>query len=345
MPDIQSTPSNNLQVAIVILTWNGLHHLQKFLPSVVRSTYQKLEIFVADNASTDETIPFLQKNYPQIKIISLPENYGYAGGYNRTLAQIDADVFILLNSDVKVTPGWIEPVIELMISDENIAACQPKLLMFDNKELFECAGACGGWIDVLGYPFARGRVFDDVEKDAGQYNVTAPCFWASGAALFVRSKAFKDAGGFDDFFFAHQEEIDLCWRLQNMGYKIYCEPRSVVYHVGGGTLPKTNSRKTFLNFRNNLLMIFKNSSPASLLWKLPVRFILDWLAALQFLKKDKTLAKAVLLAHTAFLKRIFSPQFKRSRGNKPLAGIYKGSLVWQYFINKRKTFVEIVKES
>ena len=247
-------------VAIVILNFNGRNYLEKFLPSVIASTYPNKRIIVADNASSDDSIAFIQNNFPSVEIIALDKNYGFAGGYNEALSKIESDYYILLNSDVEVTPGWIEDMITLMEADKNIAACQPKILSFYNKNYFEHAGACGGWIDALGYAFARGRIFDICEEDKGQYNTNQKVFWATGAALCIRAKCFHEMGGFDAHLFAHMEEIDLCWRLQRKGYAVYCCPSSVVYHVGGGTLPKTNSRKTYLNFRNNLIILFKNLS-------------------------------------------------------------------------------------
>ncbi len=237
------------EVAVVILNWNGRTYLERFLPFVISSTYNNLRVIVADNASTDGSIEMLREKFPSVEIIINPENEGFAKGYNTALKQIDSPYYVLLNSDVEVSRGWITNIIRLMERDELIAACQPKILSYNQKFKFEYAGACGGWIDKYGYPFARGRVFDHCEKDEGQYNTAEECFWASGAAMFVRSKVFHEAGGFDEFFFAHQEEIDLCWRLQKKGFKIYCEPSSVVYHVGGGTLPVGDKRKVFLKFR------------------------------------------------------------------------------------------------
>ena len=245
-------------IAIVILNWNGRKYLEQFLPSVLASTYAGKEIIVADNASTDDSIAFLSGYYPQVRVITLDRNYGFAGGYNQALKQVDSDYYVLLNSDVEVEPGWIEPILELMESDHSIGVCQPKIKMFANRELFEYAGAAGGWLDFLGYPFARGRVFDVCEQDRGQYDAAGPVFWASGAAMFVRAALYHRLGGLDGYFFAHQEEIDFCWRLQLADYKVYTCPQSVVYHVGGGTLPKGNERKVFLNFRNNLIMLAKN---------------------------------------------------------------------------------------
>jgi GT2 family glycosyltransferase len=225
-------------VAVVILNWNGRNYLEKFLPSVMSSVYANVEVVIADNASTDDSVSFIRKNYPHLRIIQHTKNEGFAKGYNSALKQIDSKYYVLLNSDVEVTSDWITPVIELMEADEKIAACQPKLLSYHNKAYFEYAGASGGWIDTLGYPFTRGRIFETCEKDNGQYDEAVPCFWATGAALFVKASAYWEAGGLDEYFFAHQEEIDLCWRLKSLGYEVYVQPQSVVYHVGGETLRK-----------------------------------------------------------------------------------------------------------
>ena len=254
-------------VAIVILNWNGRKFLEQFMPAVLASTYPNKRVIVADNASTDDSILFLNEHFPSVEIIRNETNEGFAKGYNTALKKVTADYYVLLNSDVEVPENWIEPVISLMETDPLIAACQPKILTFDNRSFFEYAGACGGWIDKFGYPFSRGRVFDTRETDSGQYDFVQQCFWASGAAFFIRAKLYHEMGGLDEYFFAHQEEIDLCWRLQLSGYKIFVQPASVVYHVGGGTLPRGNSRKTFLNFRNNLIMIYKNQPWLSLIWK------------------------------------------------------------------------------
>ncbi|MFN0080892.1 MAG: glycosyltransferase family 2 protein [Ferruginibacter sp.] len=333
-------------VAVVILNWNGKHFLDKYLQSVLNSSYKNLKIIVADNASTDDSIPFLQKNYPTVQILINKTNEGFAKGYNTALAQVTADYFVLLNSDVEVTTGWIEPIIELMEKDKLIGACQPKLLDEKNKTIFEYAGACGGWIDTFGYPFARGRILDKLEEDKGQYNNAVPCFWASGAAMFVKAPLFTLLGGFDEYFFAHQEEIDLCWRMQRAGYSIYVQPASVVYHVGGGTLPKGNTKKTYLNFRNNLIMIYKNSNAAPLLIKLPFRFGLDALAAYGGLfAGDVGHFVAIAKAHFHFAGWVF---FHRKKApvlkavNKKLNGTYKGSILWRYYVKNKKTFSEIV---
>lgn len=334
-------------VALVILNWNGKNFLEKFLPSVVLSDYENLELIVADNASTDDSIKFLEQNYPSIKIILNGANEGFAKGYNTALKQVTADYYILLNSDVQVTPGWITPVISLMETDKAIAACQPKILSFENKNKFEYAGASGGWIDKFGYPFTRGRIFDFCENDEGQYNNTSEIFWATGAAMFVRASVYHEQNGFDEYFFAHQEEIDLCWRMQRAGHKIFVVPSSVVYHVGGGTLPAGNKRKVFLNFRNNLVMLSKNLPVGEKIWKIPFRILLDNMAAFQALTKgDFITFKAIQKAHFYFLNWFFLRKKQNDLRKKHLAtlhGTYNGSIVWQYFIKKRKTFSEILQ--
>lgn len=333
-------------VAVVILNWNGRKFLQQFLPSVIASVYGNLSVVVADNASTDDSVSFVKENYPQIKIIKNETNEGFAKGYNSALKKVEADYYVLLNSDVEVTPNWIKPVIDLMESDAAIAVCQPKLLAFDNKAQFEYAGACGGWIDKFGYPFARGRIFDICEKDNGQYDTAEECFWASGAAMFVKAKLYHEAGGLDEFFFAHQEEIDFCWRVQLAGYKVMVQPASVVYHVGGGTLPKDNKRKTFLNFRNNLIMLAKNLSFGVAIWKIPFRMCLDSLSAWRGLfSGDAGFFIAVIKADWHFMGWLLF-QKKRSvfatKRTGKVNGWLKGSVAWAHFIKKKKTFFEIV---
>jgi len=333
------------RVAVVILNWNGKVLLEQFLPSLGRSSYPNLELVVVVNGSTDHSVSFLQQQYPQIKTIILSENLGYAGGYNAALQQVEADYYILLNSDVEVSPGWVEPLIELMETHTNVAASQPKLLSFHHKNKFEYAGASGGWIDSLGYPFARGRVLEHCETDHGQYDKAAPIFWASGAAFCVRAKAFHEMNGFDASFFAHQEEIDLCWRLQRKGYQIYSCPQSVVWHVGGSTLPKGNSQKTFLNYRNNLWMLAKNLPVGTLCWVLPIRFALDALAAYKSLfSGDPGYWWAVAKSHFALIGKLIKG-FEDTQSVYPkkntLLGRYKGSIVFDYFIKGKKTFLEI----
>ena len=333
-------------VAIVILNWNGRHFLEQFLPSVIASTYSNKRVIIADNASSDDSVLFLQQHYPQVQIIKNQSNEGFAKGYNTALQQIDSDYYVLLNSDVEVMQGWIEPIINLMESNARIGACQPKILMHANKHLFEYAGASGGWIDSFGYPFARGRVFNELEEDKGQYDTAQPCFWATGAALFVRADLYHILGGLDEYFFAHQEEIDFCWRLQLAGYNVYVQPASVVYHVGGGTLPKGNQQKDFLNFRNNLMMLAKNYHPATALWKIPFRMGLDVIAAYKELFSGNGNGYiAIAKAHINFFKwLLFNKKqsvFPISKKGK-LGGLYNGSIVWQYFVKKKTTFSEII---
>ncbi|MFT3981780.1 MAG: glycosyltransferase family 2 protein [Ferruginibacter sp.] len=334
------------EVAIVILNWNGRKYLEQFLPSVMSSTYANKRVIVADNASTDDSVSFLKQNYPQVELLINPTNEGFAKGYNTALKQVTSDYYVLLNSDVEVTPGWIEPVIELMESDWHIACCQPKLLAYHRKDHFEYAGAAGGWLDHLGYPFARGRIFEDCEADAGQYDNAADCFWATGAAMFVRAAVYHEMKGLDEYFFAHQEEIDFCWRLQLAGYKVMVQPASVVYHVGGGTLPQGNKRKTFLNFRNNLIMLYKNLSAGEALKKIPFRFVLDGIAGWKALfSGDATTFIMIIKAHLHFLWWLFFEQKQSvfpTRTGEVSGAVYRGSIVWDYFIKKKKTFSEIV---
>ena len=349
MVDNDNTAFTNTRsplVAVVILNWNGKEFLEKYLNYVIASTYQNKKIIIADNASTDDSINFLKQHFPTVEIIVNKTNEGFAQGYNTALKQITADYFVLLNSDVEVTPGWIEPIVALMEKDKMIGACQPKLMDEKNKKYFEYAGACGGWIDTFGYPFARGRVLEQMEEDKGQYNKATPCFWASGAAMFVRAVLYNSLGGFDEYFFAHQEEIDLCWRMQIAGYKIYVEPASVVYHVGGGTLPKGNSKKTYLNFRNNLIMIYKNSSAGALFLKMPIRFGLDALAAYKGLfAGDAGYFIAIIKAHLHFAQWVLFQEKKPKQlkiKNVELHGTYHGSILWQYYCRNKKTFSEFI---
>lgn len=336
----------NPKVAIVILNWNGRKYLQQFLPSVLASTYANYEVVVADNASTDDSVQFTSQCFPTVTIICLPQNWGFSRGYNQALKQVTADYYVLLNSDVEVAPGWIEPVIELMEKDEITGACQPKILMYNNRLCFEYAGGAGGWLDRFGYPFARGRVFDYCEEDTGQYNSAKPVFWASGAALFVRAGLFHHVKGFDEYFFAHQEEIDLCWRLQLAGFRVMACPASVVYHVGGGTLPKGNERKVFLNFRNNLIMLTKNLPITQAVWKVPFRMLLDAVSAWKsLLSGEATYFFAVMRAHAGFVRWLLFGKKKSCfppRKTGLLLGWYNGSVVWKHFVSGKKTFAEIV---
>ncbi|MFA6946424.1 MAG: glycosyltransferase family 2 protein [Pedobacter sp.] len=334
-------------VAAVILNWNGLKYLEKFLPSVIASTYPNLEIVVGDNASTDNSVAFLRENYPSVRVIINDQNYGFAGGYNRILEQVDAEYFILLNSDVEVAANWIEPMVHMMESEPYIAVAQPKILSFNKKDHFEYAGAAGGYIDSLGYPFCRGRIFDTVEPDQGQYDDVSEIFWASGAALFIKQKNWIEIGGLDGDFFAHMEEIDLCWRLKNKGYMIVFSPKSKVYHLGGGTLNAESPFKTYLNFRNNLVLLQKNLPFGRACLVIFIRFGLDLLSLLKYLIDGKPKnAIAISKAHFYFLGNIFkntkkARSIKISDFNKK--GLYKGSIVWQYFIKKKKTFSSLYK--
>lgn len=333
------------KVAVVILNWNGLEYLKRFLPSVFKSTYPNLDIIIGDNASTDASVSFVSDNFPDARIIENDQNYGFAGGYNKILEQLDHDYFILLNSDVEVTEHWIEPVISLMESDTLIAAAQPKLLAYANKHLFEYAGAAGGFIDKYGYPFCRGRIFDTVEEDKGQYDGNSEIFWASGAALFIKRSKWIEAGGLDSDFFAHMEEIDLCWRLKNLGYKImYCSD-SKVYHVGGGTLNAENPFKTYLNFRNNLVLLLKNLPSNKTLPIIFIRFWLDLISLIKFLLDGKPQnAGAVSKAHVYFFKNLSKNMQKArsiSKNQFNQAGMYNKSIVWQYFVKGIKKFRDL----
>ncbi|HEY1024077.1 MAG TPA: glycosyltransferase family 2 protein, partial [Sphingobacteriaceae bacterium] len=328
----------------VILNWNGKHHLAEYLPSVVRSGYPNLEIIVGDNASSDGSVDYLIEKFPEVRIIRNDENYGFAGGYNQVLSQVDADYFVLLNSDVEVTPNWIEPVITLMETDNTIAAAQPKLLSYTNREKFEYAGAAGGFIDFLGYPFCRGRVFDTVETDTGQYDQSSEVFWATGAALFVKRNYWNEVGGLDADFFAHMEEIDLCWRLKNRGYKIMYCAESTVFHLGGGTLSTESPYKTYLNFRNNLVMLHKNLPAMQAIVIIFLRFWLDFISLLRFLIDGKKRnAMAINKAHTNFFRSFFRTVKKRHGHTRNFNsfGFYGGSIVWNYFVLKKKTFSQL----
>ena len=332
----------NISVAIVILNWNGKSFLEKFLPSVISGS-PNAEVIVADNDSTDDSIAFMQENYPDIRLIINESNGGYAKGYNDALKQVEADYYVLLNSDIEVKAGWVEPLVALMESDKQIAACQPKLLAYHEKNKFEYAGAAGGYIDKWGYPFCRGRVFNSLEEDHQQYEDVVEVFWASGAAMFVRASAFWEVGGLDEDFFAHMEEIDLCWRLKNQGYKIMVEPKSVVYHVGGGTLPKNSPRKTYLNFRNNFYLLYKNLPRKDFYQVFLFRLIWDGIAGLKFLAeghwKDTI---AVIKAHFHFYVNLRRSFKKRERiEQKPVSMIYQKNIVNQHFLFRKKKYSEL----
>jgi GT2 family glycosyltransferase len=333
--------------AVVILNYNGKSWLEKFLPSVLKFS-GNARIIVADNRSTDDSISFLQSNFPSVDRIEIPDNLGFCGGYNFALKQIGEKYYVLLNSDVEVTPGWIEPIIRLLESNSNIAAAQPKILSYHNKFFFEYAGAGGGYIDALGYPFCRGRIFNDIEEDLNQYNDSKKIFWASGACLFIRNACYHQMNGLDEDFFAHMEEIDLCWRLQRAGYEIFYEGQSKVYHVGGGTLAVSNPRKTYLNFKNGLSLIFKNLPISQLIWKFPLRLFLDWIASFKFLLDGSVQDfRAVWRAHFNFIKGIRKEVIKRKTNSKMAktnlneSVAYNGLLVVDYFLLKKKSFKDL----
>ncbi len=335
----------SVTVTVVILNFNGRNYLEQFLPSVMATNYPQLGVVVADNGSTDDSVAYLQIAYPSVRILQNTKNEGFAGGYNWALQQVESDYYILLNSDVAVAQNWVGSIIALMEADKNIAACQPKILSYNHPALFEYAGAAGGWIDYLGYPFSRGRVFDICEHDKGQYNTTEPIFWASGAAMFVRAKVFHELKGFDPYFFAHQEEIDLCWRMQIAGYGIMACTDSVVYHLGAGTLPR-GGRKVYLNFRNNLIMMSKNLPGRELWWKLPYRFLLDAVSAWKgLLTGEPYFFSAIVKAHIAFV-YWFITRFEWNAKPKPalqsLNGVYARSVVWNYFFQSKQRFLEII---
>jgi GT2 family glycosyltransferase len=336
------------QVAVVILNWNGRHYLQQFLPAVCKhSDLPDTEIIVVDNGSSDDSISFLHKNFPGVRVIELQQNHGFAMGYCLALAEINATYYLLLNSDVEVTPNWLVPLIETMEANPSLGACMPKLLAYDQQDYFEYAGASGGFIDRYGYPFCRGRILSTLEKDTGQYDDFRHIFWASGACMFVRASAYNKTGGLDCEFFAHMEEIDLCWRMQRLGYTIAVVPKSTVYHVGGGTLPNNTSRKLYLNYRNNLFLLFKNLPIFQLIPVIFIRMLLDGMSALVYLCSGSVpFFIAVIRAHLAFQRRI--PMLIKKR--KQLRGtirtgkfneIYQGSIVFDFFIKRKRYFSQL----
>ncbi len=328
-------------VAVVILNWNGRAFLEEFLHTVIKHTHAGVPIVVADNASADDSLEWLARQHPDIRVIEFDSNHGFAGGYNLALEKVASEYYVLLNSDIEVTAGWLDPLLSYMNQHPEVAACQPKILSHTDPSCFEYAGASGGFLDVLGYPFCRGRVFDLIEKDEGQYNLPIDVFWATGACLMIRSAAFFDAGGFDSRFFAHMEEIDLCWRLQLKGHRIGVVPQSAIFHVGGGTLPRTSPRKTFLNFRNSLYLIAKNLPSRFFYFLLPIRLGLDSMAALKFLftgyRKD---AMAVFKAYVAFF-RLMIPLRKECNARQLPALLYRRSIVLDYFLLGKKRFSEL----
>lgn len=331
-----------IKTSVVILNWNTRQQLETFLPYLIKYTSgSETEIVVADNASNDDSVSFVQTNYPEIRIIRLDKNYGFAEGYNRALKQIDAQYFVIINSDIEVTPGWLEPLISSLDSDKQVTACMPKLLSYYQRDTFEYAGAAGGYIDYLGYPFCKGRIFDYLEKDQGQFTGTYEVFWATGACIAVKADIFRQIGGFDPYFFAHMEEIDLCWRMKNLGYKILCNTDSTIYHVGGGTLPKSNPRKTYLNFRNNLILLHKNLSFFRKLYILPIRFVMNFMSIAKYLKaKNKPDAIAVFNAYFGYFRYLFVKKQKVNIQQYP-SHIYPRSIVMDFFIHKKIKYSEL----
>lgn len=335
-----------MKVAVVILNYNGKKYLGEFLPSVVKYS-EGHRVIVADNCSTDDSVDFVKNNFPSVELLCLPNNAGYSAGYNAALARVtNVDYHVLLNSDVEVTANWIAPVINSMVK-HNAVAAQPKVLSYHQKTHFEYAGAAGGFIDTLGYPFCRGRIFFEVEKDNGQYNDDLQIFWATGACLFIKADVFDQLGGFDPDFFAHMEEIDLCWRINSTGNKIIYCGHSTVYHVGGGTLNKSNPHKTYLNFRNGFALLYKNYSIPELWLKLPIRLFLDIIAAVKFFLFDSAAdGWAVIKAHIHFWRDITRNKSKRN-ATKPLNSkytrniIFQGSVVSEYFLKGKKHFTQL----
>ena len=337
------------KVAIVILNWNGAKMLAQYLPTVLNYSRDEATVYVADNASTDNSLDLLRREFPECKLVVLNENWGFAEGYNKALQQVEAEYYVLLNSDIEVTHHWLTPLIEFMDVHPEVAACQPKLLSMKDRDAFEYAGACGGYLDRYGYPFCRGRLFETLEKDNGQYDYATEVLWATGAALMIRSKDYWEVGGLDGRFFAHSEEIDLCWRLRIRGRKIYCLPDSYVYHVGGATLPKSNSKKTFLNFRNNLMMLYKCLPDEDFSHVMKWRLFLDYLAAFEMLilKQDMGDFKAVLKARRAFNRKKDELKADRkaiqeSRVEKDIPEHTRFSLLWQYYVRGRRRFSQLM---
>jgi GT2 family glycosyltransferase len=326
-----------MKIAIVILNWNGKMLLEEFLPSIFENSNDS-DIYIADNASTDDSLEFVKEQYPNFNIIRNTSNGGYAKGYNDALKEIEADVFCLLNNDVEVTENWLEPIRSLLIKEKNTAIVQPKILDYKNKSHFEYAGAAGGFIDKYGYPYCRGRIFNHIEKDNGQFNDTADIFWATGACLFIRKSVLENLRGFDESFFAHMEEIDLCWRAKNKGYDIKYVGASTIYHLGGATLSNTNPQKTYLNFRNSLFTLTKNA-PGNIFFLILTRLILDGVAGVRFVLQLKLNHMfAIIRAHFSFYNKLSTLLTFRKTQQKKAIYAHKKSIVWLYFIKNRNTF-------
>lgn len=338
------------KVAVVILNWNGINYLRKFLPALVSHTPQDYaSLYVADNGSSDSSVAWLKENMPEIQVIGLMENHGFAEGYNLALQQIEATYFVLLNSDVEVTENWLEPLYRMMEENEEIAACMPKIKSYNDPSYFEYAGAAGGYIDKYGFPFCRGRIFHHTEEDLGQYDQPKDIFWASGACLMIRSDIYTRAGGLDPYFFAHMEEIDLCWRIKNLGHRICFNPGSTIFHIGGGTLPKKNHKKTYYNFRNNLILLIKNLPEPKYRRTIIKRILLDKIAAGYFLVKlDFGELWAVLKAYLSVLVHLrkilrFRKQLKEKIQPGYHPEIYNKSIVYKFFIKGVKTYSELTQ--
>ncbi len=332
--------------AVVILNYNGLEYLRQFLPSVVNNTSQS-HVVVIDNHSQDHSATFVRQQYPQVQLVELEQNYGFSGGYNRGLPQVNSEYWILLNSDVEVTPNWDQPLITYLDENDHVGIVQPAILSYQQKDRFDYAGAAGGQLDFMGYPFCRGRLFHTLEKNHGQYQTNQDIFWAGGACMAVRADLFKSLGGFDEDFFAHMEEIDLCWRCHLHGMKVGYVATSQVYHVGGGTLTTTNPRKTYLNFRNGLSLLLKNSTPTQTFWKIPLRVFLDIIAALRFLLTGSlSHFWAVIRALAAFFVTIPHTMGKRQKPVTLKPGLlYNRMIVWDYFVKGKKTYGELTVDS
>jgi len=337
-----------IKIAIVILNWNGKRYLTKFLPSILsNSNNDGYCVYVADNGSSDGSVEWLNLHYPDVKIIPFDRNYGFAQGYSKALKQIESEYFVLLNSDVEVTPHWLTPVIQIMDNDRSIAACMPKIKSYDNRDLFEYAGAAGGFIDKFGYPFCRGRILNIIEKDNGQYDDMREIFWASGACMFIRASAYFEAGGLDADFFAHMEEIDLCWRLKRLGYKIIYSPEVTIYHVGGGTLPNNTPRKIFFNYRNNLFLLYKNLPSKNFLTVLLTRLFLDGISSLVYIAQFKiSFFWSVIKAHFTFycnLRKLMIKRrkFKRMEKVSQAGEIFPGGILIKFFVGKQRHFKQL----
>jgi len=344
--EVSSTGSKK-KVAVVVISYNGAELLRKFIPPILNAEYDNFEVYVINNASTDDTAELLATEFPQVKVVTIAVNKGFTNGYVEGLAQIDHEYYVLVSSDIEVTSNWMKPIIDLMDSDQSIAACQPKIKSYDDKTLFEYSGSAGGYMDALGYPFCRGRLFFTMEEDKGQYEDTRETFWASGGCLFIRSELYHRSGGLDNDFYAHMEEIDLCWRLKNMGYKIMVCPKSVVYHVGGHIIKYGSPVKVYRNFRNSLITNLKNMRTGELLWKIPVRMTLDLVYEIKaLLAGNFTEYINIAKAHLHFL--IYLPKWLKKRrevqrmvSNPNRAGMYPGSVVFAYFIQKKKKFSDL----